>query len=228
MRTFIKLVLFLMIEVISSQDIAFIGNSITASGYNEIVESMLRGYNTHNYGVPGISVAINGFQYKDTPEFTKVITLKPQHVVILLGSNDWKVFSAQPPSWGDIWQEEYRYLVAKFKINSTVFLGTIPYHYNDSNSIQPIKDMNKRIRKVANRYSLEVIDFNTAIGWDPTLFKSDGIHPNGDGRKAMAEAAYNVLVNYPANKYLNIDSEYWDDVEDYEEQKKTGWIGCQP
>ena len=200
MRIHIKLLsIIIFCNSLFSQDIAFVGNSITASGYNLLVEALLKGYKTHNFGVPGISVAIDGFNYKNTKEFKEVMNMKPQHVVILLGSNDWKVFASQPAAYADVWRDEYEYLVRRFKLNSTVFCGTIPYHVNHSESIQPIKDMNKIIVRVANAHGFEVIDYNKALGWTPAYFKDDGLHPNGIGRQVMADAAIDVLQNYPSN-----------------------------
>ena len=86
--------------------------------------------------------------------------------------------------------------------------------------------MNLIINKVANDYGLPIIDFTSSIGTDPANFwEYDGLHPNNRGSELLGIAAYEALVN---DFILSVDGEYWEAVEDYKEQKRIGWFGCQP
>lgn len=199
MYKLLHIYLFIVFPLLA-QDIAFVGNSITASGYGNKVQKLLTGYTCHNFGVPGIAVAIEGYQYKDTNEYKYVLNLKPQHIVMLLGSHDWKKYSAGSSAWQDYWEDEYRFLANKFRLNSTLFIGTITNHIYDNTANTTIREMNKRIKKVANSRGAVLIDFNSALGNNEDYFLADGIHPNSDGKMKMAQTAYDILKNYPANK----------------------------
>jgi acyl-CoA thioesterase I len=249
------------------QDIACVGNSITANGYPEIIDFWMSqdglNYDVYNFGVPGITVAIDGFNYKNTTEYQDVLNLKPQHVIVMLGSNDWFVYNSQTPAWGEHWENEYRYIIESFNTDSKVFLGTITYRLDNPEANSAIESMNERIRKMAQEYGMVIIDFNSAIGTNSLYFQLDGIHPNADGKRLLAKIAYDILKTYPIYCVdtnwnpdastvdeglefiqtsncgtertaigtkpieLGIDDEYWDVVEDYEDQQKIGWFGCQ-
>ena len=56
-----------------AQDIAFVGNSITKSGYNVIIDEALPHYNTYNFGVTGVTVANGDNNYKNTQVFQEVM-----------------------------------------------------------------------------------------------------------------------------------------------------------
>lgn len=220
----------LLFSFLFAQDIAFVGNSITQSGYylhvdSLLVDSMQTNHKTIKFAIPGIAVAVPGNEYKNTTEFQDVLNSKSEYIVIMLGSNDWGWYTSEPPTWGDYWEDEYRNLTDSLMINSKVFLGTITYRIYTPVSNVAIDSMNERIIKIADNYGLDIIDFNSALGTDPTYFYSDGIHPNVKGKQALAIEVYNILKEYLSK--LSVDDEYWDAVEDYKEQKKIGWFGCQ-
>ena len=210
MKLLTKIVLLLsLFSVAFTQDIAFVGNSITASGYYQVVDDLMPRFTAHNFGIPGITVAVAGFDYKSTSEYQLILQLKPQCTVVLLGSNDWQVYSAHTNSWGDIWESEYRFLIDNFGKNSLVFLGTIPYRISSSEANIAIAGMNERIKKVAKEYGLQIIDFNSALGTDPAYFNADGIHPSYEGKLALGYTAYYVLEVTISNPAIstNIDNE---------------------
>ncbi len=197
-----KIILILLLfKFLFAQNIACVGNSITDSGYPDIIDTWMEengfDYDVHNFGVPGASVMLNA--YKTTFEYQKLLTMKPQHIILMLGSNDWGVYAGGSSEWRNEWEVEYRYLVDNFKKKSNIFLGTITFRIDSSDANIPISSMNERIKKVADEFGLEIIDFNAILGTDPVNFLPDGVHPSNEGKIKLARLAYDVLIKYPVN-----------------------------
>ena len=110
----------------------------------------------------------------------------------------------------------------------TVVFSTITYRIGNDNANLAIDGMNSRIREIANSYHLKVADFNSILGHNADYFNEDGVHPNDGGLWKLSQIAYFALNKLMDSSTLEIDDEYWEEVEDYEEQRKTGWFGCQP
>ena len=140
----------------------------------------------------------------------------------MLGSNDVRYFKSLYELWGSLWVYEYRWLIIQLKKNSKVLLCTIPYQLNKKGTYQIIDRINTRIYKIAKEFELEVADINSALGTNANYFEEDSVHPNDEGIQIMADK----VLEHLTSEYL--DSEYWESVNDYEEQKKLGWFGCQP
>ncbi len=221
----------ILISFIFSQKIDCVGSSITRNGYPGYTNKLMidNGYvwRVYNYGVPGVGVIQNA--YKKTSEYEEVIIRKAAIVVLLLGANDWKWYSSADQSRKDMWKSEYENLVEEFKKFSTVVLGylihRVSVYGNDVTLANATMDeMNIVIKSIANIYGLAIIDFKTAIGTDPAHFwTSDGLHPNSLGSELMGIAAYE---HFKKNFYLSIDDEYWEAVEDYDNQKPSLFNGC--
>ncbi len=200
----------LLTSFLFCQDIGFVGDSITKSGYNILVEQSLE-YETHNFGVSGIMVT-GDFNYKNTQEFQDILDLEPEYIIMMLGTNDVRVYNES------LFFTEYNWLIDSF--NSIVLLCTIPYQLNKPESDNIVNIINDKIYAIANELNLNVVDINSALGKNKDYFFEDGIHPNLEGRQIMAGEVIKMF------KSLSIEPEYWEAVEDYEEQKKIGWFGC--
>lgn len=208
------------------QSVDCVGNSITANGYPEIADFWMVQDNyewrVYNYGVPGITVSIDGFDYINTQAYQDVMNRKSEHIIVMLGANDRKIVLAS-----GIWdfEQDYRLLINNFRtVSRKVFLGTITYQiYSNENFV--IDDINEVVKKVASDYDLSIIDFNNILGVDSVNFLQDGVHPSTEGKYKLAKLAFDVLKSYPIYE-LGIDDEYWEAVEDYKEQRKIGWFGC--
>ena len=205
------------------QSVDCVGNSITASGYPQITNSLMiqdnYDWRVYNYGVPGITVSIAGFDYINTPTYQEVMNRKSEHIVVLLGTGDVDVIA----NHGTFdWEIDFRILIDSLQsVSQKVFLGTIPYKiYSGNNSV--IDNMNTVIIKIAQEKQIPIIDFNTVLGTNPDNFLADGVHPSTDGKQKLANLAFNELTSYP----LGIDDEYWEAVEEYEKDRKIGWFGC--
>lgn len=190
-------VIVLLACLMYGQNIDCVGNSITANGYPEIVDFWMiqDGYEwrVYNYGVPGITVSIDGFDYINTPAYQDVMNRKSEHIVVMLGVNDGGVVA----NHGTVdWEADYRLLINNFRsVSERVFLGTITYQiYSGQNFV--IDDMNKIIRQIAKDYNLDIIDFNVAIGTNPDNFLADGVHPTTEGKYKLARLAFDILKTY--------------------------------
>lgn len=196
--TILIFVSILLIGLLRGQNIDCVGNSITANGYPEIVDFWMDadGYDwkVFNYGVPGITVSIPGFDFINTPEYKEVMSRKSEHIVVMLGANDRKAVAIH----GTVnFEKEYRYLINKFRsISKKVFLGTATYQIHAGQN-STTDAMNTVIRKIAKSYNLPIIDFNAALGTDPANFRSDGVHPTSKGKMKLARLAFNILKTYP-------------------------------
>lgn len=197
----------LLFSFVFCQDIGFVGDSITKSGYNILVEQSLE-YETYNFGISGIMVT-GDFNYKNTQEFQDVLDLEPEFIVMLLGTNDVRIYNES------LFFTEYNWLIDSF--NSVVLLCTIPYQLNKPESDNTIDTMNNKIMSIG----LNIIDINSALGLNQDYFFEDGLHPNSKGRQIMADEVIKAFNS------LSAEPEYWETVKDYEEQKKLSWFGCQ-
>ncbi len=216
----------------SSQHIDCVGSSITRNGYPGVTNNLMKdnGYTwrVHNYGVPGAGVVQSA--YKKTSEYEEVISRKAEIVVLLLGATDWKWYSIADQSQKDKWKSEYENLIIEFEKNfSIVVLGYLIHRVSvNGNDVTlanaTMDEINVVIKNIANIYGLGIIDFKTAIGTDPAHFwTSDGLHPNSLGSEVMGIAAFEY---FKKNFYLSIDDEYWEAVEDYDNQKPSLFNGC--
>jgi len=218
-----SIILLIILTNLFSQDISFVGDSITESGYNIIIEDSLQGYTTHNFGVAGITVANGNNNYRNSTEFRQVLDLKSQHTVVMLGTNDIRFYKTLHEAWGSLWTYEYIWLITQLNKNSKVLLCTIPYQLNTKDTFPAIDKMNDKIYDIAKEFGLEVADISAALGSNPNYFREDGVHPNAEGIKNMAAE----VLNHLTPEYLYSNDEYWKSVKDYDKQTSVGWFGCQ-
>ncbi len=211
------ILILLLISFSFGQKVACIGNSLTAGCYPQYIDNM---YDVRDYGVSGASlIKGNPMPYWNTQAFVDVINWNPDYVVILLCTND-----IMPLYWNaDKYEHYYNEFVKNF--NGKMFIGTIPYWIpkEDKQSFNNnIDEANAIIRTMVLNYypPLTLLDFNSLL--QPEDYQSDGIHFNASGQMKMAQ-----LVDNELSATLAIE-EYWDAVEDYKNQRKSGWFGCQP
>ena len=159
-----SIILLILLTNLFSQDISFVVDSITESGYNIIIEDSLQNYTTHNFGVACITVANGDNNYMNTTEFRQVLELKSQHTIVMLGSNDIRFYNKLYEVWGSIWTYEYKWLIIQLKKNSKVLLCTIPYQQNTNGTFPAIDKINDKINDIAKEFELEEVDINAALG----------------------------------------------------------------
>jgi lysophospholipase L1-like esterase len=200
----IVLVLGLSVNAAQAKLVACVGDSITyGSGisnrnydsYPAQLGRMLQKFGgpweTRNFGVSGATLLRNGdLPYVQQSAYNQALTAEPNAVIIMLGTNDSK-------SWNWVYKDEYvsDYL---FLIDSFAQLPSRPIiwickpvpAFNDNFGITDsvIKDeIIPMIDQIAQLRDVEVLDLYTALSDAGDLFP-DGIHPNAEGAKLMAEA----------------------------------------
>lgn len=187
--------------------VACIGNSITAGfglqqpekeAWPAVLSDMLTkayGENTYevkNFGISARTLLMKGdMPWMKEPFFKDVLNYNPQIVFIKLGTNDTKSHNWK---YGDEFQKDLETLIiilqsqpAKPKI---ILCNPITIYENNwdirdeilTDSIIPI------IKSISETYHLQLIDLHTNMA--KNLYLPDGVHPNKDGSKIIAETIF--------------------------------------
>lgn len=190
--------------------VACVGNSITFGSmlsnrvkdcYPAQLSNMLgEGFDVGNFGKSGATMLRNGDRpYVKQAEYTKAIDFEPDIVVIKLGTNDTK-----PMNWdghkGEF-KDDTNYLIEQFeKLSSTqaVFMCTPCKVFNGGNygitdevvsgGVIPV------LKEVVKERNMELIDIYTVVSGHSECFQKDGVHPDADGAKLIAEEICRVLL----------------------------------
>lgn len=156
-----------------------------------------RGWEVRNFGVSGATALMKGpLPYRQTKEFTEALAFLPHVVIIKLGTND-----ARPLNWRHKreYARDYLALVRSFQALGTrpgIWLCTLaPAYGREGGRADRViqEEVIPRIREIARRTGLPVIDLNSALLGRKDLF-ADGVHPNGRGARVMAETVYEAIT----------------------------------
>ncbi len=179
--------------------IACVGDSITEgyglacqskTSYPVVLDSLLGpGYSVLNLGRSATTLRKKGdFPYWTCKEFYDVFVYQPDIIIIQLGTNDTKTQNWDSASFAN----DYQALIDTFKTiptNPKIYVCLpVPvfkskWTINDSTLTKweiPI------IKKLAEKNNLSVMDLHSQMSGDGKYF-FDGIHPNEEGAKIMAE-----------------------------------------
>lgn len=187
--------------------VACVGDSITygagiegrwMNNYPSQLGALLgKGWEVRNFGVNSASVLKRGFlPYWRTQEFGAAHEFLPHIVVIKLGTND-----ALPSNWRYKGEFERDYLAL---IKSFQTLGSRPriwlcipapaYRGKGGTADRVIqKEVIPRIREIARKTGLPVIDLNSVLLGRKDLF-SDGVHPDEQGARLIADTVYEAII----------------------------------
>lgn len=197
--------------------VACIGNSITDGhgidlaeqyAYPALLQQRLGAdYWVENFGVSARTMLNKGDNpYMNELAWRDAVAFNPDVVIIKLGTNDSKpqnwqhgaefkqdlvqMITTLCPELSDLPKNKKKRAKALAEVKKQIYLCTpIPafkstWGINDSvivNGIIPIQ------QEVANEYGLKVIDLHTLFANDGNKMLSDGIHPDGNGARRMAE-----------------------------------------
>lgn len=203
--------------------VACIGNSITDGsgidmasqhGYPAILQQKLgKDYWVKNFGVSGRTMLNKGDRpYMNELAWHDALAFQPDIVIIKLGTNDSKPQNWQHgaefkqdlvqmitelcPELAQLPKNKKKRAKALAEVKTQIFLCTpIPafkstWNINDSvivNGVIPVQ------QEVAKEYGLQVIDLHTLFANDGDKMVADGIHPNADGARRMAEIIADAL-----------------------------------
>lgn len=181
--------------------VACIGNSITDGfgiemaeqrGYPAQLQNILgSNYHVKNYGVSSRTMLNKGdWPYQNEQAWRDALAFRPDIVIIKLGTND-----SKPENWqyNKGFRDDMQQMINKLQSDGNkprIMLCTpIPafkptWNINDSvivNCINPI------IYKAAKKNKLEVIDLHTLYANDGDKMLDDGIHPDANGARRLAE-----------------------------------------
>ncbi len=196
----------LIINIANAKLVACVGDSITyGSGisdrqndsYPAQLSRMLQKFDNQwqaqNYGVSGATLLRNGDKhYIQQSAYNEALAAEPDAVIIMLGTNDSK-------SWNWVYKDQYVsdyiFLIdtfAELPSKPGIWICKPVPAFNDNFGITNavIKDeIIPMIDEIAQLRDVEVIDLFTSMLGTSSMFP-DGIHPNADGARLMAEAIF--------------------------------------
>ena len=158
--------------------------------------------------------------YREEAAFQQSKEFLPEIVVILLGTND-----SKDVNWisDESFRQQYRELIAEYRAlpsRPRILLCTPPcafhpvnrffYITNDA-KLDRIPEIAKLVRSVARESSLELVELYFLTEGKRELFGPDGLHPNAEGAKAIAEEIDRVLA---MKKDREKDMELFEEMDD--------------
>ncbi len=180
--------------------VACIGDSITeAFGYPEELSVRLGvNYTVGNFGVGGSTVSISSLKpyiYQTTFQYAK--NFQPHIVVIMLGAND-----ALPSNhkYNASFVEDYIALVEEFEALESkpeIWIVKPPPIFNDGQGLSTefyAETVIPNVEAVANQTNLPAINVYSAL-MDYPQYLYDGVHPNAQGAKVIADEVYKAIVS---------------------------------
>jgi len=174
----------------------------TETSYPKELQKLLGDdYQIINYGHNGRTVIKTGdFPYWGSKFFELSLQTEPDYVLIMLGTND-----SKPQNWdAESYQLDLSELVRLYQnleSQPKVYLLTPPAAFIREGKDTVVYDIDKAIIHdevipsifaVAKEHQISVIDIHSATMEHSEYFK-DGVHPNEEGRKALAQYVYDSV-----------------------------------
>jgi lysophospholipase L1-like esterase len=178
--------------------VACLGDSITQeTGYPTDLQALLGNSSiVGNFGATGATVNINSdIPYYYEPAFRRVKSFAPTTVIIMLGTND-----AHDNTYEliDNFVGNYTNILTRIENYSSkpqIYVVIPPPVFNNTlgvNGTAYVEGVIPRIQQVAAQLDLPTIDVYTPLLNHPEYFP-DGLHPNGDGAKVIADTIYKAI-----------------------------------
>ena len=198
--------------------VACVGDSITyghgisdwsVNNYPAQLQELLGDkYHVANFGSSGACVNPEGDQpYVSRDVYKAALEYDADIIIFMMGTND-----SKPENWSDTegFMEDYVALLGSFfegEKNPKVYVGLCAeaFYTEDADKssgiakydIQP-KVVDEivdaiQLHAVTSGFAMEVVDVHSLTESHPEWFETDGIHPNNDGAKAIAEAVAEAI-----------------------------------
>ncbi len=176
-----------------------VGDSITeGSGYPHELDRIIgANYEISNFGVGGSTVSLkSGKPYMHQMPFQEAKARLPDIVVIMLGTNDASMASYEHI---DSFVADYKKLINEFQSlpsKPEVWLVKPPPIFSDMLGPMDInleQGVIPRIEQVADELGLPLINVYAALVNRPEFFP-DGVHPNSEGAKVIANEIEGALA----------------------------------
>jgi lysophospholipase L1-like esterase len=182
--------------------------------YPAQLQILLRQFNPHwdtrNFGASTTTVLSQGdFPYTDTSAYAEALESEPDVVILCFGAN-----GSRLPNRGQIedsFKSDYIRLIDTFAAlpsNPEIWICCPLKAFSEMHTIsdEVIRDqIIPLITQIAHEKELPIIDFYTAFENSQAFFQWDGIHPNLDGTKLMAEMVSSFLTGVKGAPDLNGD-----------------------
>jgi len=196
--------------------VACIGDSITYgmrvknrrhNCYPALLQKMLgEGYNVRNFGINNRNaMQVSPYTYSREKLFQQSLEFAPDIVLLMLGTND-----SKKGIWKDrsVWRKDYEKLLDNYQNlagDPQIYLLTPPalhkvklkdgskgfsFEMQDT-AMEEICDT---ILETAQKRGIPVIDLHSATLNCMSVFYKDGVHPNQEGARLIAEQIYTVLT----------------------------------
>jgi lysophospholipase L1-like esterase len=180
--------------------VACLGDSITElTGYPEYLQRLMGNTSVVcNFGFSGSTVIFNSSEpYYFNHEFKNAKFFGPTTVIIMLGTND-----AHSDVYSSISEfvPNYERMIRSIQAISSkpqIFLVEPPPIFNNTlgvNIDSYVQGVIPSIQEVANQMGLPLINVYTPLLNHPDYF-TDGLHPNGDGAKIIANTIYQAITS---------------------------------
>lgn len=195
--------------------VACVGDSITyghgiegwkENNYPAVLQELLgEDYHVANFGSSGSCVNPEGDQpYIDRAVYQDSLSYDADILVFMIGTND-----SKPENWtgADAFAEDYKELLYSYLEGEDapkVYIGLCAeaYFVGETDGtlaeydIQPaiVDEITEIVHSYASQADIEVIDVHALTEAHPEWFEADGIHPNNDGAKAIAEAVAQAIL----------------------------------
>jgi len=191
--------------------VACIGDSITyghgvtnweTENYPAVLQDLLGDkYYVGNYGFIGACVNPNGDKpYTSQPAYQKSLDLDADIIVLMLGTNDSK---AENWTDADTFIKAHKALLDTYFADGRqpkVYIGLCAESFDIENpemeyGIQPavVDQIAKALQDAYASEDVEIIDIHSLTTAHPEWFTKDGVHPNTQGAKAIAEAVAEAI-----------------------------------
>ena len=174
------------------------------NNYPAVLQGLLgEDYCVQNFGESGATVQDSGDQpYTTYKPYTESQKYLGDIVVIMIGSND-----SKPENWKgeDDFKAAYRTFLGLYLTHcEKIYICTPPATYYAegekeeglmSYDIQGevVSELTQYIREVAEEFSLPVIEISELTANHREWFSKDGVHPNNEGAKQIANAVCEAI-----------------------------------
>ena len=164
-------------------------------------------YHVMNFGSSGSCVNPDGDQpYTDRAVYQESLDYDADVLVFMLGTND-----SKPENWTDLdtFMKDYKELLGTYLEGENppqIYIGLCAegYYTEDADpstgiagfDIQPaiVDEIATRLQQeYASVDHIKVIDIHSLTEAHPEWFEADGIHPNADGARAIAETVADTI-----------------------------------
>lgn len=165
--------------------------------YPRVLQKLKPDYQVFNFGVSGTTAKIFSKKpYIKTFAFQNSLKIKPDIIILCLGSNDSK--KKNWTSREDFFVEYEELLHHYFNLPNRpqIILATPMYPHDRKYGIQYIhfKDINESILTLGKKYNLSVIDFYSKTKKYIEYFSFDNVHLNRKGAQLVAQTICEFLT----------------------------------